>query len=335
MTTWKGVLRSIEADARRASREAERRARELERKRKQEQKLLELEAAAAEVKQHEEHIESLTSFHRECSDQIDWNAVKRQEPPGEPAKKSEHEASARRRMENYKPRLFDKALHRVEKKEQSLANAVDVAKAKDEEEYEKALKDFREAQRLWESQNELATKILTGDEQAYLDVLRKFNPFAGLEIMGSVANAKLHNDKIAEIDFHVSDPQIIPSDAKSLLKSGKLSVKEMSKGSFNSLYQTYVCSSVLRAAREITALLPVEMVIVNATTQMLDGSTGHIEEGPIVSVAVPRETLNKLEFSTLDPSKAMSNFIHKMDFKKAAGFSEVGRLDPTKLTGKP
>ncbi len=57
---------------------------------------------------------------------------------------------------------------------------------------------------------------------------------------------------------------IVPKQRKALLKSGKLSVKDMPVGKFNELYQDYVCSCVLGTARDVLALLPVDVVIVSA-----------------------------------------------------------------------
>lgn len=98
-------------------------------------------------------------------------------------------------------------------------------------------------------------------------------------------------------------------------------------GRFNELHQDYVCSCALRVGRELLAILPDELVIVTALDNVLNGSTGHMQEQPILSVAFSRSTVDGLNLESIDPSDAMKNFVHNMSFKKAAGFSAVTALD--------
>ncbi len=79
------------------------------------------------------------------------------------------------------------------------------------------------------------------------------------------------------------------------------------------------------------SLLTCKMVIVTALVKPLNTQTGHMEEQPILSVAIPRKTLNQLNFETLDPSDSMNNFIHKMNFKRTAGFSSGERIKPSDI----
>ena len=129
----------------------------------------------------------------------------------------------------------------------------------------------------------------------------------------------------AKVAIHGSD--VIPAEIKSLLKSGKLSTKAMPVGRFNELHQDYVCSCALRVGRELLAILPDDLVIVTALDNVLNSSTGHMEEQPILSVAFSRLTVDGLNLETIDPSDAMRNFVHNMSFKKGAGFSAVPALD--------
>ena len=68
----------------------------------------------------------------------------------------------------------------------------------------------------------------------------------------------------------MNSDHVIPRAAKSLLKSGKLSVKQKPKGAFHELYQDYVCSATMRVAREALALLPVQTVVVDAKGNLLE-----------------------------------------------------------------
>jgi hypothetical protein len=70
------------------------------------------------------------------------------------------------------------------------------------------------------------------------------------------------------------------------------------------------------------------MVFVHAVGEILNPQTGHQEQQPIVSVAIPRATLNKLNFNQIDCSDSMSNFSHRMKFSKTKGFAPVEALKP-------
>ena len=103
----------------------------------------------------------------------------------------------------------------------------------------------------------------------------------------------------------------------------------MPKGRFHELYQDYVCGCVLRVARELFALFPLETVLVTAVIDSLDARTGQAEELPVLSVAMPRRVVARLDFSRLDPSDAIENFQHRGDFKasrKSEAFQPIKPL---------
>ena len=80
-------------------------------------------------------------------------------------------------------------------------------------------------------------------------------------------------------------------------------------------------------AKETFQLLPtVNEVQVNVKGSLMNSATGNFEEQTIVSVKINRPKLDELNFDLLDPSDSMSNFEHKMDFKKNEGFKPVQDL---------
>ena len=93
-------------------------------------------------------------------------------------------------------------------------------------------------------------------------------------------------------------------------------MKAMPKSKFYEIYQDYVCGSVFRVARELFALLPTELAVVDARGNLLNTQTRHMVEQTILSVAIPGDTLDKLNFETLDPSDALSQTAHPL---QAAG----------------
>ncbi len=100
----------------------------------------------------------------------------------------------------------------------------------------------------------------------------------------------------------------------------------MPKGQYYELYQDYVCGCALRMAREMFALLPLQNVYIHALGEFLNTKTGHLDEGPVLSVQIPRATLEKLNFSKIDPSDSMTNFKYNMKFKKTQGFDFIEKL---------
>jgi hypothetical protein len=114
-----------------------------------------------------------------------------------------------------------------------------------------------------------------------------------------------------------------------------MSVKAMPKGRFHEIYQDYVCGCMLRVAREVFAMLPVETVLVTASADLLDSRTGHIAVQPVLSAAMPRTLIAKLNFEQLDSSEALENFRHRGDFKatrKSGVFQPITPLTPADIT---
>lgn len=329
--TWRGTLRSIAAAQRRAERESRTRQNELARRQKQLEKMEELERASHEVAVYENHLEVISSVHKDCGDIWDWEAIAASEPPVRPEKSDRHEKEAQSQLDNFKPGVADRLLKRTETRLEELRKAVDTARQSDEREYQEALKTYEQDYEEWEKTRDLAKRILAGEHEAFLEAIRQVDPFSEISELGSSIEFQVNDASLIEAMIHVNSEEVIPKEVKSLTKSGKLSVKNMPRGKFFELYQDYVCACVLRVARETLALLPVEMAIVTALGNVLNTRTGHMEECPILSVAVPRATFARLNFEMIDPSDSMSNFVHRISFAKTKGFAAVERLGPSDL----
>jgi hypothetical protein len=325
---WKGTLRSLEAEARRRDREARRRQRELERQRAQLEKMQEMERAAYEVEVYENDLEVFLSIHKDCAQSWDWEEINSAPPPTKPERSHERERSAQEELDGFKPSFAVKLLGRTESKREELVRAVDWAKQADEREYWEALEAYERDHADWEATRQLAGRILEGDPDAFADAIVQAGPFSEISGFGSSVRCQVDGSSLAQATLRVND-QVIPKESKTLLKSGKLSVKAMTKTKFYELYQDYVCGCVLRVARELFALLPTEMAIVTAESQLLNTQTGHLEMQPILSVAIPRKTLETLNFERLDPSDSLNNFMHRMKFMKTKGFKPVEALTPS------
>lgn len=174
----------------------------------------------------------------------------------------------------------------------------------------------------------LAQQVLSGDQDAYRTALVELSTFSELAALGSALAFRFHGPKLAECEVTVNGHDAIPAEVKSLTAAGKLSSKAMPKARFHEIYQDHVCGCVLRAAREIFALLPVDDLIVTASVQVVDGATGQEAERPVLSVAIPRAALERLDFARLDPSDSMESFVHRGDAVASRKSGEFVVIEP-------
>lgn len=310
---WKATVKAIQAAERRQQREAQKRFRELERQTKEQAKLSAIEQARLEVETFENGLEVLLSVHKEQSEVWDWFEPATALPPHPPRRHSRHELKARQSNDPH---------------------ALAQASTQDEQEFQTAVQAYSAEVIEWERMKAIARRILAGEHKAYTEALVEFSTLAEISNLGASLHFTVHTAKLVECGLKVAGRQAIPAELKTLNASEKVSIKPMPKARFHEIYQDYVCSCVLRVAREIFALLPVETVLVTASVDVLDARTGRTVDQPVLSVAIPRNALERLDFEHLDPSDAMENFIHRGDAKasrKSGEFDPITPLTPADL----
>jgi len=325
---WKGTVRSIRASYRAAERDAQRRRRELERERKAYAKMEELAQAEFEVEVYENEVELLLSVHKECGGLVDWQSMASASQPFAPEQSNKLEKRAKKALRDYKPGLFTRLFKREHAVRERLTTSIEKSREKDEANYEAAVEQWKADHKDWKESGELARRIVAGDRKAMLEAIKDLDPFSDISQLGSHLEFQVWEEGIVEATLHVHSQDVVPGEVKSLLKSGKLSVKKMPKGQFNELFQDYVCGCALRVANELFSILPIESTIITAVDQMLNTKTGHLEETPVLSALIPRKTLERMNLEGIDPSDSMENFVHNMNFKKTKGFEGVERLRP-------
>lgn len=331
---WRGTIRTIRATSRAIERDAKRRQKELVKQQKMYEKMQELEQAAYEVEVYENHIEIIQSMHKECNSQIDWNEISNSQQPQKPSNENKKEKEAKLIYDNYKPNIFDLIFRRTKKKKLSLEQKIKDSKLEDEKDFINACSNWEKEVQDWQEDVSLAKELIGGNIKAKEDVINKFEPFSEISNLGSSLSIKISDKGFVEAIINVHGTEIVPTESKSLLKSGKLSVKIMPKGKFNEIYQDYVCSCVIRIANELFSILPDTLILVTAVDDLLNEATGHLEKTPILSVAISRNTINRLNLETIDPSESMVNFVHNMSFKKTKGFEKVEPIDIESLENK-
>ena len=290
--------------------EKERLAEEKERQKADELRENEFKAAEAE-----NYIDVIKSVHKECENDMDWQAATETPPPFVKGQKGPRELEAEKALANYKPGFADKFFGKTEKSRKQLEDAVEDARKIDAQEFAD-----------WQDSYKFAQRVIDGDIDAYLEVIEEADPFEDLVEYGSDFEFGTDDPSVMETEFRVKSDEVVPKTTVTVLKNGKLSEKEMSKTQYYDLVQDYVCSCAIRIAREIFAVLPVGGVIVHAVDKVLDTSTGNDEEVTILSVLFERERFDTANFDRIDPSDFVNSFTCNMKFTKTTGFRPVKRL---------
>ncbi|MBF5039513.1 hypothetical protein INP77_08425 [Methylophilus sp. 13] len=324
---WKGTVRSINAAYRAAERDSKRRHRELQRQEKEYAKMQLLDQAVYDVDAYENHLERFLSIHKESISPINWIGIKNQSEPKKPPLSSEHEDAAKQKEAAYKPSWIDRLFGLEKRKRTKLASEIKQAIEQDVSANNQAELEWMNAHAEWAADIALAEGILKDDAQAKLDAIRQIDPFSELTELGSELKFSIDETGLLECELMAHGKSVIPDEIKSLLSSGKLSVKKMPITKFYELYQDYVCGCALRIANELFSILQEDKVVITVIDTLLNTSNGHLEEKPILSVLIPRVTMSKLNMVTVDPSDSMSNFIHNMSFNKKTGFSAVSKVN--------
>lgn len=262
--------------------------------------------------QYNEYIEMLRSLHKDSPELINWNDVKKTPPPLEEAAENKKEKQARQRLLSYSPSFFDKLFNKKEKRIRQLTSALEQAIIFDKADYEQYLQDYQSAVSDWQRLQKIAEGVLAKNPDAYKEAIAYFEPFNEIKESGAAIILNFEPAYIT-INLTVNATGTIPAYNLIQTSSRKLTKKEMPLSKFNELYQDYVCSCILRLARETFAYLPVDLVYIHVISK----------DVTIVSVAIPLNALNKLRFESVDPADSMRNFTHHMKFSKSGGFSAV------------
>jgi len=326
--TLRGFLREVNAAQKRAARANERQARLHARAAKLQAKADEIERAAAEVEEYEERLSHLTSIHHEVGEPMNWAEIRERPSPIPPQRVSHREDAATRERNNFKPGFWQRILGKELKIREELDLQIVAGRKHDDVSHKDALALHRKQLEQWQELHRLAVTILDGSTDSYRLALDELEPLAELQEIGCNLEVAFINAGTAKIDLVVESEKVVPREAKSLTRNGKVSIKSISQGRFQELYQDYVCGCVLRCAREFFSFLPLQRIIVNVKATLLDSATGNSRPQTILSAGLTRTTLDGMNFTAVDPSDAMKLFPHRMGFKRSQGFHSVQDLSP-------
>jgi len=315
--TWRGILRDVE-------RTAKRNARENERKAKQKAKEASSKSSDEILEQYSDILEKATSLHKHCCDAIDWNNKINQYPQETVDITNYFEKKALEKKVKYKPSILDKLSHSEDKQFKKLDINIINAKNKDEDLYKNELKAYEIKLIAWKKNKEFSQSLLNKDPDSIKEVISSKLTLKNNEYIGKSIKVEINKGEIIVSELEVNSiDEIIPSFNLEKLKSGVLSKKDMPSVKRYGFYNDYISSAVLRLARELYAILPINDLIVNAIGKVLNEKNGHIEDSILLSAYIPKETLATLNFDLVDPSLCIENFKHNVNFKKTIGFIPV------------
>jgi hypothetical protein len=280
-------------------------------------------------------VSKFQSLHKTCGPEWNWLEVQSRKAPLEPENNHPHEREAETKRKQFRPCFSDKLFHRTKSKRKILDELVVDAKREDEAEYNSAMAKYREEHEQWSKLTALSERMLAGDGQAYIDALRDLNIMHNLDGTCKSIEVRRYKSNTIEVLFDAFGPAIVPKEKLNLLKSGRVSFRDMPKGEYHELYRDYVCSVTLRIAREFLAVVPIDIITITASAELLNTSTGQVQQEPILSAAIARDTLKKINFELVRPADCFSNFVHNMNFKKLSGVSPTTKLEPARFANCP
>ena len=324
---WRGALRSMQAAARQAEREAERGRKASERAHRAYLKERALADAAAEVRAYEEDVRELTTLHHEVPEAWDWDAIVRAPIPPAPPRSDANEARATRALNSFRPSFFDKLFGRSTRKRDALVQGVTRARVKDEAGYKAARAAYEKQVEEQAELQALAKRILKREGEAFAEAIRAYQEDIANEIRAQSVGITIDAENRMQVVIQTRGDEVLPPDKKTLLRSGKASVKAHTKTEFYAMYADYLAGSAIRVAHEVFALLPVDSVLCHVNAPLLNASTGHIENQPVLSVYFVRETIEGLNLSRTDASDCLANFVHRAALKKTQPPGPVQPLD--------
>ena len=285
--------------------------------RAQQQKEIEQENNARMVQDYNNLLNEIRSIHKLCSDKVDWNYLRDVPAPFDPMSPGPLEVAALNKRNELKPSLFGKILPSIDRnRENKLDQAIVEAREMDLENYTE-----------WENLQKLATEVLDGDIDSYFYVVSEMHPFDDILDYGSDFEVGTDIPDLMEVEFRVKSDKVVPNHVLSLTSTGKLSSKNMTKTMHYDITQDYICSCVIRIARELFALLPIKYVVIHAVDSILNTATGYQEDATVISVKIDRQHFEKINFNGIDPSDAIETFENHLDFKKTQGLKPVTRID--------
>lgn len=271
-----------------------------------------------EVAQFQEDIAVITSLHREedYPRDIQWEEVLASAPPFGPSEEGPTQKAVKEELRSRRPGLLQRVFQggALKKQEEAL-----LAEAREED--ESLLLSY-------ENSRKVARKVMEGDKEGFLEVLETLKVSQHLTDYIKDARFSYHDADTLVAEITLSIEQFIPDAYKTLTPTGRLSVKQYTKTDYYAIASQFTAGVVLRMARNLLNLLPLEDVLLHVTELEVNPQTGIRDEKLILSVLVDRKTLDKIDLSRVNAFDVLTQFHHEVRFVKTRGFSAIEPLRP-------
>lgn len=191
---------------------------------------------------------------------------------------------------------------------------------------------FQQAQDVFEEEkmqrlNQVET-VIKGEIEVMELWLENFLAELDFPLETNVSFSILSNSTVC-LDVDLPQMEEIPLTKASILKSGKLKVKNKSQRQMREDYAFMVGGTALYLSSYVFSLLPTcETIIISGYTQVQNKATGHIEDQYIYSLKVNKKTFYSLNLAEVHPIAAFDNFEPVINATKTFIFKEIEPYQP-------
>jgi hypothetical protein len=200
---------------------------------------------------------------------------------------------------------------------------------------EKDLEDFNKKNKLlWkEFKAEMASdfefssqisKVKNGDFNSFKNLVYKIELLSFLEEFGCECRIEIKKN-YPHLEIILNTSEVVPATKKEIRENGlKLIDKSLTASEYNLISQDFLCSVILRTARELFANFPnLNQFDIHVFDNLLNSAKGIMEEVKLVEVKIDKVNFSKLRLSNVDPSEALELFNPKMSFSRSSGFKSI------------
>jgi hypothetical protein len=281
----------------------------------------------AEVEAYETLIERLTNIHQVAFERIDWAKIEAEGLVAPTMARDAISASARQKLANYRPSLFESLLGLEREKRRELTNRMVEAAKADAELYGRAKAQADAHNRVLA----LAGDVRALKVEAIAGALKANG--AAMSLREAIEGFRLHIDGpsrlIGEIDLLEYDA--LPDEA--CTAAVRLAYTPLTDAERCQLQLANACSAALRAAIELLRTAPVEAVEIVAR-RCRPGGLVEADLEPVLHVKVTAAALAKLQLQKAEAVATVAAMGVQIDWTPARGLAPISIEDPaiTRLT---
>jgi len=255
---------------------------------------------ANDIKQLEAYntyLKMIQTFHKGLSG-ITYHVLEVLEKPNEPYRSRKYEILHKKRVDDFKPSLFQKVFKKDSEKLKQLKDELCLAKEKDERQYYSDYQQFNDNMKNYEELLDHYKRIQGKDENTLKYWLEMNQPYKELEKMGMTINYELEKDTL-EISILHENKNIVPMYEK-LMVDNKVVTRRLSDSRITEIFKNMMISASVRAARESFESVPVKKVIIKSYYS--DNNEA------VMAVAYKKEIFERLDFTIENPNKIVELF---------------------------